>query len=235
MSTLDSRLQRVLGWQLIVAAERRVSRTLVREYNDQIDGRSLVLTSDDHPCELVLNDRRGLTINAPILIETLPWAEVATMQMALLAQDVRATLSWPSQASWKPSETQIIHQVLLRLLTAGLAEEAEYWVSSVFAISDSASVSEVGLFPTYEDQLLESFQRAALAGEEAGATEAWVLWRDAAPLAIFDADMAMHTATSRWSYRELSENVGGCPRQLAHYCFNVLASIEPPSKIFLLR
>lgn len=235
MNELDSRLQRVLGWQLIVAAERGAGQTLLREFHDQIDGRSLVLTSDDHPCELVLNDHRGLTIRAPILIETLPWADVATRQMTILAQDVRATLAWPSQASWKPSETQVIHQVLLRLLTAGLAEEAEYWVSSAFVTSDSASASEVGLFPTYEDQLLENFQRTALAGEEAGATEGWVLWRDAAPLAIFDANMALHTATSRWSYRELSEDVGGCPRQLAHYCFNVLASIEPPSKIFLLR
>lgn len=235
MSALDSRLQRVLCWQLIVATERGAGQTLLREFHDQIDGQSLVLTSNDHPCELVLNDRRGLTINAPILIETLPWTAVATRQMSLLVQDVLATLAWPSQASWAPSESQLLHQVILQLLSAGLAEEAEYWVSSVFATSDSAPATEVGLFPTFADQLLEDFQRKALDREESVATEAWVIWRDAAPLAIFDSDMAMHTGTSRWSYRHLSEEVGGCPRQIAHHCFNVLASIEPPSKIFSLR
>ena len=235
MSALDSRLQRVLAWRLIVATERGVGRTMLREFNDQIDGRSLVLTSDDHPCELVQNDRRGLTISAPILIETIPWAEVATRQMALLVQDLRATLAWPSHASWTPSESQNLHQVIWRLLIAGLAEDDEYWFSSAFTTSDSASVSEVGLFPSFEDQLLEDVQRLAIAGEEIEPAEAWVLWRDAAPLAIFDTDQAIHTATSRWSYRELSEEVGGCPRQIAHYSLNVLASIEPPAKNFLLQ
>ena len=235
MTGLDSRLQRTLAWQLVEAAERGVSQTFLREFDDPIDGRTLVLTSGDHPCELVLNGRRGVTIIAPIQIETLPWADVATRQLSVLGQDVCATLAWPKEASWSPSPSQTTHGVMSRILVAAAPEEHEYWVSSAIASDSSGSRSEVRLFPTFEDQLLRAFERRAAATGGADDVEAWMLWRDATPLAIFDSAMAMHTATSRWNYSDLSVEVEASPRQITHYCLNVLASIEPPSKIFSLR
>jgi len=235
VSDLDSQLKWALAWQLVTAAERGVTPTQLQEFDDPIDGRTLLLTSDDHPCELVLNGRRGVTIIAPILIETLPWPDVATRQLSVLAADVRATLAWPSQASWSPSTTQIMHGVISRLLAAGLPEEPEYWVCSASATDSLASRSEIRLFPTFEDQMLDDFERQALEPQQAKDVEAWILWREATPLAVFDSAMGMHTATSRWSYRDLSIEVGACPRRIAHHCLDVLTSIAPSAKIFLLR
>lgn len=232
MSGLDSRLRSLLAWRLIGACEADAPDTSLVEVFDPIDGRTLVLSSGDHPCQLVLNGARGVTVLAPIHIETLPWADVAGRDIDILAAEVCATLGWDRVHGGQPNGTVMSHALVGRILASTSVESSEYWVSSLWSIGQDECVGMLHAFPTYEDTVLEQLEAAATSPDGTSGGEAWILWRDASPLALFDTDLNFHTSSSRWDYRELAIEVDFCPRKIAHYCLDVLLAEGPSKKIF---
>lgn len=233
MSDFESRLRSLLAWRIICACEAEAPDTTLAEVCDPIDGRTLVLTSGDHPCQLVLNDTRGVTVFAPIPIETLPWGEVARRDVGVLIADIRATLGWERTDVDRPSQIAMAHAVLGRILASTSVETSEFWVSSLWAADLRETKRQLKYFATYEDSMLKALETAAVSQEETSPGEAWLLWRDASPIALFDSDLTFHTRDSRWEYKQLASEVDFCPRRTAHYCLDVLLAYTGSKKIFL--
>ncbi|GHF22521.1 hypothetical protein [Pseudolysinimonas yzui] len=216
---LDDRLLWLTAWRLIAAVEKDVAGTSLREVSDALDGRTLLLSTADHPCVFALNQRRGVTVLAPILIEQRGWLEIVSSSLSEFVTDLKLTLAWPSNPTGANGAART-HAVIARLLAAVLDEQEEYWLSGVSRLDESSNAFQV--FPLWADQVAAKFQDAALAGGETSSGEAWILWRDASPVALFDDSMGVFVGGCRWDYGDLAIEVAYDFRYIAHQILGVI-------------
>lgn len=217
-----NRFVQVQAWWIVARLVARNPDLSLHQQVDIVDGQALVLCLPESPVVplevrsrlRVVFDSEGVKLVAPVVFQTLTWAEVFSFSNPLEAvRRVEASLGLvPVHTVGYELTSRALTYMVVALLLAGRVNEPEpLQVRSI--VPELLGVDEWGLtdlssFPSLEGYVLARFELDVLRGIQPTVPPAWVIYEGVEPVAAFDEVGGFHCKETRFNLREIYDNTG---------------------------
>lgn len=216
------RFVQVQVWWIVAQLVARNPDLSLHEQVDLVDGQALVLSLPESsviPLEVrsrlrVVFDSEGVKLVAPVVFQTLTWAEVFAFSDPLEAvRRIENSIGLtPTESSASALSSRSLTYTIIALLLAGRVNCNNLWqVRSV--VPELLGVDEWGLtdlssFPILEEHVLAHFELDVLHGVQPIVPPAWVIYEEVEPVAAFDEFGGFHCQEMCFKLRDIYENTG---------------------------